>query len=98
MPMSDSPRFYITIGLATHAFDYYIASAVAGWAGALVCLFLIDNLGRATILLVGAVGQGIFLFLNAGLSLNSAHATTSEANGLVAGVILHFHFYAGHVL
>ncbi|MCJ1305333.1 hypothetical protein MMC08_008147 [Hypocenomyce scalaris] len=89
-----SPRFYATVGLSTYAFDYNIASAVVGWVGVLIGMFLVDALGRRTLLIWGGLLQTLFLFLVAGLG-DKKNPTSSDAHGLVAGVILFNFFFTG---
>ncbi|RDL36187.1 Uncharacterized protein BP5553_06799 [Venustampulla echinocandica] len=89
-----SPRFYNTVGLSKHAFDYNIGSAVLGWVGVLIGMFFIDLAGRRTVLIVGCIGQAVFLFLVAGMGLPK-HPTAAAANTLVASVMLYNFFFAG---
>ena len=85
--ISDSPRFYDALGLGSHAFDYNIASAVVLLVGTIIGMLLVDITGRRVLLIWGGILQTVFLFLVAGLGV-VAHPTVSDANGLVAGVIL----------
>lgn len=57
-------------------------------------MLLSDFIGRRTVLIWGGVGQMIFLFVVAGLGLKK-DPSTSDANGLVAGVMLYFFIYSG---
>ncbi|KAK2763691.1 hypothetical protein FQN54_009307 [Arachnomyces sp. PD_36] len=82
-----SPRFYISLGLGEHAFDYNIASAVVGWAGVVIGMFLIDTTGRRSLLIWGAVLQALFLFVMAGLG-GKESPSKADADGLVASVML----------
>lgn len=83
----DSPRFYKTVGLSKNAFIYNIISSVVAWVGVLIGMPLSDLVGRRDLLIWGAVLQGIFLFSMAGIGTKSSF-TTSDANGLVASVML----------
>ncbi|CAL5869147.1 uncharacterized protein PFLUO_LOCUS3375 [Penicillium psychrofluorescens] len=89
-----SPRFYDSVGLSSQAFNYNIGSATLGWGGCLLGMLLSDFVGRRSVLIWGGIGQTIFLFLVAGLGLKK-NPTTSDANGLVAGVMLYFFVYSG---
>lgn len=93
---ADSPRFYISLGLGEHAFDYNIASAVVGWAGVVIGMFLIDTTGRRNLLIWGAVLQALFLFVMAGLG-NKSNPSKSDADGLVASVMLFNLAFSGYV-
>jgi SP family sugar:H+ symporter-like MFS transporter len=87
----DSPRFYTSVGLADHAFDYNIASASVLVFGSIAAMLLVDVMGRRPILLWGAVFQAIFLFIMASIG-DIRHPTPAQANTLVASVIL-FNFW-----
>ncbi|KAJ5602258.1 sugar transporter [Penicillium lagena] len=89
-----SPKFYDSVGLSSEAFNYNIGSATLGWGGCLLGMLLSDFIGRRSVLIWGGIGQMIFLFVVAGLGLKK-NPTTSEANGLVAGVMLYFFIYSG---
>jgi sugar porter (SP) family MFS transporter len=91
-----SPRFYATVGLSEHAFDYNIGSATVGWFAVLIGLPFIDIAGRRIILMVGCAGQAIFLFIVAGLGF-IAHPNASQANMLVASVMLYNAFFSGTI-
>lgn len=93
---SDSPRFYETVGLSENAFNYNIGSAALGWVGVAIGMIFIDYSGRRTVLMVGCIGQAVFLFLVAGMGLPKDPAV-AEANTLVASVMLYNFFYAGFV-
>ncbi|RAO68757.1 uncharacterized protein BHQ10_004769 [Talaromyces amestolkiae] len=82
-----SPRFYKTVGLSKNAFLYNIISSVVAWVGVLIGMPLSDLIGRRDLLILGAFFQGIFLFSMAGIGTKSSF-TTSDANGLVASVML----------
>lgn len=85
--LQDSPRFYKTVGLSKNAFLYNIISSVVAWVGVLIGMPLSDLVGRRDLLIWGAILQGIFLFSMAGIGTKSRF-TTSDANGLVASVML----------
>ncbi|CAL5867003.1 uncharacterized protein PFLUO_LOCUS1215 [Penicillium psychrofluorescens] len=89
-----SPRFYKTVGLGAHAFQYNIASAVVGWVGVLIGMSVFDIVGRRNILILGAFFQAIFLFAMAGIGLKK-NPTTADGNGLVACVMLFNFFFSG---
>jgi len=89
-----SPRFYATVGLSAHAFDYNIGSAAIGWGGCLMGMLLSDMIGRRGVLIWGGLGQTVFLFLIAGLGIKSS-PTSSDGQGVVAGVMLYFFIYSG---
>ncbi|KAK5171471.1 uncharacterized protein LTR77_004616 [Saxophila tyrrhenica] len=91
-----SPRFYQSVGLGEHAFDYNIASATVGWVGVACGMPFIDIAGRRLVLMIGCTGQAIFLFIVAGVGL-PAEPNRHEANMLVASVILYNFFYAGTI-
>lgn len=91
-----SPRFYATVGLKEHAFDYNIGSATVGWLGVALGLPFIDMAGRRTVLMIGCAGQAIFLCIVAGVGLPK-HPNTHEAHMLVASVMLYNFFYAGTI-
>lgn len=93
---SDSPRFYETVGLSENAFNYNIGSAALGWLGVAIGMIFIDYSGRRTVLMVGCIGQAVFLFLVAGMGLPK-DPVVAEANTLVASVMLYNFFYAGFV-
>ena len=59
-------------------------------------MIFIDYSGRRTVLMVGCIGQAVFLFLVAGMGLPE-NPDVSEANTLVASVMLYNFFYAGLV-
>ncbi|KAI1324482.1 general substrate transporter [Xylariaceae sp. FL0255] len=89
-----SPRFYTSVGLGAHAFDYNIASATAGWVGCLLGMIASDIYGRRDLLIFGALAQVLFLFLISGLG--SIHNPSSAtAGGLVASVVLFIFFFTG---
>ena len=67
-----------------------------GWVGVLIGMFLVDALGRRTLLIWGGLLQTLFLFLVAGLG-DKKNPTSSDAHGLVAGVILFNFFFTGLV-
>lgn len=90
----DSPRFYKTVGLSEHAFDYNIGSATIGWGGCLLGMLLSDLVGRRDVLIWGGLGQTVFLFLIAGLGIKS-DPNAADGRGLVAGVMLYFFTYSG---
>ena len=92
--ITDSPRFYQSVGLADKAFDYNVASATAGWAGCLLGMFISDIVGRRDLLIWGAFGQAFFLFLVSGLGTKH-NPSVSDIRGLVAGVILFIFIFAG---
>lgn len=89
-----SPRFYKTVGLGAHAFDYNIASATAGWAGCLLGMLASDMVGRRVLLIGGGLAQALFLCVVAGLG-DKKHPSSSDAHGLVACVVLYIFFYTG---
>lgn len=90
----DSPRFYKSVGLGAHAFDYNIASATAGWAGCLLGMIASDMFGRRILLLWGCAGQVLFLYLISGLGMKP-HPSASDSNGMVASVILFIFIFTG---
>ena len=53
-----------------------------------------DYIGRRQILIWGAFGQALFLFLIAGLGIKS-HPTAADGQGVVAGVMMYFFLYSG---
>lgn len=57
-----------------------------------MCLF--DVVGRRNMLMAGGVLQAVFLFSMAGIGL-IANPTTSQANGLVASVMMFNFFFSG---
>lgn len=89
-----SPRFYDTVGLSEHAFDYNVGSAALGWGGCLLGILLSDFIGRRLLLIWGGLGQTVFLFLIAGLGIKS-NPTAADGRGVVAGVMLFFFIYSG---
>lgn len=89
-----SPRFYASVGLSRHAFDYNIGSATLGWLGVAIGMPLIDTAGRRIVLMVGCAGQAVFLFLMAGMGLPSK-PNVHEAHMLVASVMLYNFCNAG---
>ena len=91
-----SPRFYATVGLSTYAFDYNIASAVAGAVGCFMGMIISDTFGRRDLLIFGGFGQALFLFLVAGLG-EKTNPSSSDAKGLVASVILYIWIFTGYV-
>ncbi|KAF2452369.1 general substrate transporter [Lineolata rhizophorae] len=89
-----SPRFYKTIGLGEHAFEYNIASSTVAWAGVFIGMLLVDSLGRRNLLIWGAIFQAIFLFSMAGVGIKK-NPSASDARGLVACVMLFNFFFCG---
>lgn len=82
------------MGLSKYAFDYNIGSSTVGWAGCLIGMVLSDFIGRRPIMIWGAFLQTVFLFLVAGVGLKK-NPTGTDAQALVAGVMLYFFFYSG---
>lgn len=97
LTIADSPRFYATVGLKAHAFDYNIASATCGWAGCLIGIILSDYFGRRCMLIWGGLAQVPWLFLIAGLG-DKKHPSSSDAHGLVAGVMLFIFVFTGSAI
>lgn len=91
-----SPRFYESVGLSEHAFDYNIGSATLGWVGVAMGMPFIDLVGRRVVLIVGCIGQAIFLFILAGVGIPD-EPSVHQANMLVASVMLYNFFYAGTI-
>jgi sugar porter (SP) family MFS transporter len=89
-----SPRFYKTVGLGAHAFEYNIASATVAWVGVLIGMCLFDTVGRRRMLIVGAVMQGVFLFAMAGIG-QIKNPSVSDGHALVACVMLFNFFFSG---
>lgn len=92
--MTDSPRFYATVGLSQNAFNYNIGSSTIGWGGCLIGMVASDFIGRRPILIWGAIAQMVFLFLVAGVGL-AKNPDGTDGQALVAGVMLYFFFYSG---
>ena len=92
--MTDSPRFYATVNLSAHAFQYNIASATCGFAGCFIATFLIDRFGRRPLLLIGAAGQMVCLFIIAAMG-DVKQPNKNESNVLVASVMFFLFFYFG---
>lgn len=82
------------MGLGENAFKYNIASATVAWAGVIVGMCLFDTVGRRNMLIAGGVLQAVFLFSMAGIGL-IANPSASQANGLVASVMLFNFFFSG---
>ncbi|KAI5459520.1 general substrate transporter [Mariannaea sp. PMI_226] len=89
-----SPRFYATVGLSAHAFDYNIGSATIGFGGCLMGMIGSDFVGRRPILIWGAFVQAAFLFAVAGIGIKG-NPTAADGRGLLACVLLYFFTYSG---
>ena len=89
-----SPRFYQTVGLGEHAFEYNIASSTVAWFGVLIGMSLFDTVGRRRMLIFGAILQAVFLFALAGIGLKK-NPTATDGHALVACVMLFNFFFSG---
>ncbi|OQV00416.1 hypothetical protein CLAIMM_05911 [Cladophialophora immunda] len=89
-----SPRFYKTVGLGANAFKYNIASSTVAWAGVAIGMCLFDTVGRRNMLIIGAIGQAVFLFSMAGIG-QIKNPTVADGHGLVACVMLFNFFFSG---
>lgn len=88
------PRFYKTVGLSKNAFQYTVGGACCGFAGCLIGTLVIDRIGRRPLLLTGAIGQAVCLFIIAGIGLDKT-PSSNAAHTLVAAVMLFLFFYFG---
>ena len=74
--------FYQSEGFASQAFLFNVLSNVAGLVCLIATWFLIDQVGRRPMLLIGGSGMAIFLFIVGGVGLEK-NPNSAEKNTLV---------------
>ena len=79
------------MGLGDKAFTYQTVMLGMVSAGCLITMFILDRVGRRKVLIVGCFFQVFFMLLVAGLGTQK-HKTSSNVNGVVAGVIFFYVF------
>ncbi|OQU94908.1 hypothetical protein CLAIMM_01191 isoform 2 [Cladophialophora immunda] len=86
---SYGPTFFKQIGLGSAAFTYSLVAQACGVAGALICILVVDRVGRRPILITGQALAALFNFLVAGYG-SKLHPTTAQGNLVIASIILLF--------
>ena len=66
-----------------------------GAVGCFLGMIISDVFGRRDLLIVGALGQALFLFLVAGVG-EKTNPTPTDARALVAGVVLFIWIFTGY--
>ncbi|KKP01800.1 hypothetical protein THAR02_06098 [Trichoderma harzianum] len=79
--------FYQSQGYKSQAFLFNILSNVTGLVCLIATWFMIDQIGRRPMLMIGGSGMAIFLFIVGGVGVEK-HPNDSERGALVASFIL----------
>lgn len=75
--------FYQSQGYKSQAFLFNILSNVTGLVCLIATWFMIDQIGRRPMLMIGGSGMAIFLFIVGGVGLEK-HPNDSERGALVS--------------
>lgn len=79
--------FYQSQGYKSQAFLFNILSNVTGLVCLIATWFMIDQIGRRPMLMIGGSGMAIFLFIVGGVGLEK-HPNDSERGALVSYEVL----------